>query len=386
MPGCVLIDTIEPSTADVNGDLFVPNSALVLVLVPVVFALALVGVFLVYAAVRYAPIIGRIFEEKPMFLPLRLTAEPGGEDVRFSTSDGLELAGAYYGAQTPARVGVVVFCHEYLSNSWSFAPYTNSLRKMGYDVFTFDFRNHGSSAADPTYKPLQWVTDHELRDLQGALAYLRSRDDHDRAGFGLFGISRGGSAALLVAAEDPGVWGVITDGAFPTRGTMLAYILRWAEIYVSNRYLWRSMPIWVFKFLAWTARVRSERRLNCRFPDVERAVARLAPRPWLMIHGEKDAYIGPAIAQALFAEANDPKELWVVPRAKHNRCREMAPEAYAERVSGFLRRFAPRRELDPLEPAGSEFRPDRRVVSESQVSDDVATAALARKLAAPLIG
>ena len=33
---------------------------------------ALLAAFLVYAVVRYAPIIVRIFEEKPLFLPLRL--------------------------------------------------------------------------------------------------------------------------------------------------------------------------------------------------------------------------------------------------------------------------------------------------------------------------
>jgi hypothetical protein len=61
-----------------------------------------------------------------------------------------------------------------------------------------------------------------------------------------------------------------------------------------------------------------------------------------MIHGEKDAYIGPEIARTLFAEAKEPKELWIVPRAKHNRCREVEPEAYADRVVSFLRRSAPR--------------------------------------------
>ena len=37
----------------------------------------------------------------------------------------------------------------------------------------------------------------------------------------------------------------------------------------------------------------SERKLHCRFPDVEAAARRLSPRPWLAIHGEKDTYIGP---------------------------------------------------------------------------------------------
>jgi fermentation-respiration switch protein FrsA (DUF1100 family) len=229
------------------------------------------------------------------------------------------------------------------------------------------------------------VTDHEVRDLQAALAYLRSRPDHDPAGFGLFGVSRGGSTALLVTGDDPAVWGVITDGAFPTRGTMLAYILRWAEIYVSNPYIWKRMPTWIFRFAGWAGRVRSERRLNCRFPDVERAVARLGPRPWLMIHGEKDAYIGPEIARRLFAEASEPKELWVVPQAKHNRCREMAPEAYADRVAGFLRRWAPRREPQPVEPAAAH-RPETPAPSPPRGRDGLATSVLAGELEAPVAG
>jgi pimeloyl-ACP methyl ester carboxylesterase len=305
--------------------------------------LALLAAFLVYAVIRYAPIIGRIFEEKPLFLPLRLSPQPGGEEVRFTAEDGLELSGTYFRTTARQRAGVLVFCHEYLSDRWSFHPYAGRMLALGFDVLTFDFRNHGSSGSDPTYKPLQWATDHELRDLRAALSYLRSRPDRDAAGFGLMGVSRGGSTALLAAVSDPGVWGVITDGAFPTAGTMLAYILRWAEIYVSNPWLWRGMPLWVFAAVGWAARVRSERRLNCRFPDVESSVVRLSPRPWLMIHGEKDAYIGPDIARSLFRRAGEPKELWIVPKAKHNRCREVAPAEYARRVEGFLHTYSPRR-------------------------------------------
>lgn len=345
------------------------QNALALTLaVPVATALLALGSFLIYAAIRYAPVIGRIFEERPLFLPLRVAAEPGGDEVRFRTADGLELGGSYFRATTSTRVGVLVFCHEYLSDRWSFQPYANALRALGFDVFTFDFRNHGLSDSDGLYKPLQWATDHEIRDLRAALDYLRSRPDRDAAGFGLFGVSRGGSTALLVAARDQSVWGVVTDGAFPTRGTMLAYMLRWAEIYVSNSYFWKGMPLCVFRFLSWTARVRSERRLNCRFPDVERAVARLAPRPWLMIHGGKDAYIGPDIARALFAEARAPKELWLVPKAKHNRCREVAPDEYATRVRDFFARSAPRRPLAETAPRINDAQPNPTAVSAAGAS------------------
>ena len=39
---------------------------------------SLLVAFLVYVVIRYTPIIGRIFEEKPLFLPLRVP--PAGDD------------------------------------------------------------------------------------------------------------------------------------------------------------------------------------------------------------------------------------------------------------------------------------------------------------------
>ncbi len=313
------------------------------ILIPIGLLAAALGGFLVYVVVRYAPVVGRVFEEQPLFQPLRLTRLEGGEDVRFPTADGLDLAGTYFRARAPQRAGVVLFCHEYLGDRWSFRPYADDLRDLGYDVFTFDFRNHGDSATDPSYRPLQWVSDLELTDVRGAIAYLQSRPDRDPAGVGLYGISRGGGAALCVAADEPAAWGVVTDGAFPTRGTVLTYVLRWAEIYVANPVFWKYMPTAIFAFVGWAGRVRAERRRGRKYADVERAAARLSPRPWLQIHGERDGYIGPQIARELNRCAREPKELWLVPQAKHNRCREVDPAGYRAQVEGYFRRWAPRR-------------------------------------------
>jgi pimeloyl-ACP methyl ester carboxylesterase len=333
--------------------------------------LATIAAFLAYIHFRYAPVIGRIFEEKPLFFPLRVAPAADAEDIRFETADGLTLAGSYFRARTPRRLGVIVFCHEYLGDRWSAQAYAGHLRDLGFDLFSFDFRNHGGSDSEPGYQPLQWLTQHELADLRGALNYVQARPDADPAGVGLFGVSRGGSAALGVGGKDPRVWGVVTDGAFPTRGTMLAYILRWAEIYVGVKTIWRHLPMQAYEFLAWSSRKRVQGRLNCRFPDVERATARLAPRPLLMIHGEKDSYIGPAIARALFDHAGDPKDLWVVPKAKHNRCREVASEEYPERVAGFFLANAPRVSKPSARPA---VAPRAREVSA--VADVAAASAI----------
>ena len=350
------------------------SSTLFWIAAPLVTVSAAALIFVLYAFIRFTPIISRMFESSPLLIPLRVSPRDDAEIVRFPTQDGLSLAGAYLRRRTQRRTGVLIFCHEYLSDRWSCLPYVDHLRDLGFDVFSFDFRNHGESDVAPSYRHLQWVTDHEASDLRAAIAYLKTRPDHDTAGVGLFGVSRGGCAALTVAGGENSVWAIVTDGAFPTRGTMLSYILRWTELYVRRPYLRVFLPTRFLRVLGWAARRRSEGRLGCRFTNVERAVKRIAPRPWLAIHGARDAYIGPDIARRLFAIGGEPKEFWLVHDAKHNRCREVAPELYAERLTAFMLQHAPRRfEPDAVpepEPVSAPrvARPEPRVTSASAAS------------------
>ncbi|HEV3313114.1 MAG TPA: alpha/beta hydrolase [Chloroflexota bacterium] len=73
-----------------------------------------------------------------------------------------------------------------------------------------------------------------------------------------------------------------------------------------------------------------------RYPHLERAMPRLAPRPLLMIHGGGDTYIKPGMAQQLFARARQPKELWLVEKAKHNQALQVAGDQYRQRVLAFF--------------------------------------------------
>jgi len=343
-----------------------------------VLSLSLV-LLVAYLTIKYTPKVSRIFELQPLFAPLRVSPLEMGEPADFRSEDGIRLSGRYFRTRTSKRAGVLIYCHEYLSDCWSYHPYLDNVRDLGYDVFAFDFRNHGTSARDPSYNPLQWTSDREVADLRGALAYLRSRADHDPAGFGLFGVSRGGTTALIVAADEPDVWGIVTDGAFPTRLMMLTYIMRWSEIYVRSPFLLSLVPLWLYNLLCWVGRMRSERRRNCCFVEVETAVKRLGSRPWLMIHGERDTYIGPEIARALFDCGQGPKEFWLVPEAKHNRCREREPEAYSARIVDFVDRFGPRRLITV------NSLPD---VEQDEIQtgfvDSLAPTGLGREVAAPV--
>jgi uncharacterized protein len=342
------------------------------------FLLGMAGV--VYMTIRYTPVIAHHFQAQPVFLPLRVNPVERGETVEFSSTDGLRLAGSYFQSRTGEQAGVVVYCHEYLSDRWSFRPYIDGLRDIGFDIFTFDFRNHGSSATEDGYSPIQWATDREVRDLKGALQYLRTRADRDPGGLGVFGVSRGGTTALLAAADERDVWAVVTDGAFPTSGTMLPYILRWAELYVRSAFVRTAMPTWVYRLLGWSGRRRTERSLGCRFPSVERAAAGISPRPWLLIHGQADTYISPEIALGLFDRGKDPKEVWLVPGAKHNRCLERDPVRYAATIRDFFERVAPRRPT----PAVAAVGMPPAVTVANAYSDPVGAAGLAREIVSPI--
>jgi fermentation-respiration switch protein FrsA (DUF1100 family) len=306
----------------------------ILVSIPVL--LALTGLVLYwYLRLKYLRHVHRIFQEKPLFVIPRGQPVPEAEDVEFVTADGLKLAGCYLKSQPP-RKGVILFGVEFGSNRWSCVPYCEALLANGFDVFSFEFRSQGDSMPHPGYEPLQWVTHYEVLDVQAAVDYLKARHDADPTGIGLFGISKGGSAGLLAAARDPYVRCFVTDGIFATFSTMVPYMRKWIAIYSQRHFLQALLPLWYYGMFGKLALRQISKARGCRFPHLERVIAQLAPRPLLMIHGGGDTYIKPDMAQALFARAGAPKELWMVDGAKHNQALNIAGKAYQQRVLDFF--------------------------------------------------
>ncbi len=284
---------------------------------------------------KYLHCVERIFQEKPLFVIPRGQPDPDAEDVSFPSADGLTLRGCYWSARRPRR-GVILFGLEFGSNRWSCRPYCEHLIEGGFDVFAFECRNQGDSDAQRDYDPLQWVTDYEVRDTEAALAYLKSRPDADPRGVGFFGISKGGGAGLIAASRDAFVRCCVTDGVFGTYTTLVPYMRHWFRIYNSNRGQQTVIPSWYFGQIGRVGLRRIERARRCRFPDLERALPRLAPRPLLMIHGGADTYIKPDMARTIYSYAGPPKELWLVPGAKHNQALQLAGEEYRRRVLNFF--------------------------------------------------
>ena len=291
----------------------------------------------IYIIRKYGPPIRRIFEESPLFAPTEGVPHPASEEVEFSTADGLTLRGSYMRAASAKPKGLIVFCHEFLSDRWSGVAYWEFLQQDGFDIFAFDFRSHGTSDKDPAYAPRHWVTGYELADLEAATEYLRTRPGADGLPIGLFGISRGGGASIGVAARDRAIRCVVSDGAFGTHGTMLTYMKKWMLLVVGEKWYYKILPAWYLAIIRDRVLAGVERDFGCRFTRLERSIHRLSPRPILMIHGGRDSYIRPDIAREFFECAREPREFWLVKGARHNACLESAGDEYRERVRAFFR-------------------------------------------------
>ena len=306
----------------------------VLLIPPIAVGLLLAVAFLYFRS-KYMGFIVRIFQEKPLFVIPR--GKPtDAEHATYSTPDGFTLRGCYLKASAP-RKGVILFGLEFGSNRWSCQPYCAALLAAGYDVFAYEPRNQGDSDKDPNYEPLQWVTDRDVSDLRAAVAYLRARPDADPRGIGLFGISKGGSTGMVVAANDPWVKCVATDGMYGTHTTLVPYMQRWIQIYSGSRRLQKALPGWFYGMIGTVGVKRVARNRGVTYPSVEKAAARLN-RPLLMIHGEGDTYIKPEMAKSLFDRASGRKSLWLVPKAKHNQALHVAGAEYRRTVTEFFDR------------------------------------------------
>jgi len=278
--------------------------------------------------------------------PLQLHVQPAepvseAERVQFSTTGGLTLRGSLHWPESISPRGVIVFCPELNGSHWSAASYGRGLLEDGFAVLGFDFRNQGDSDSEAGYEPLHWVTDRETADLQSAVRYVRSRDDLADLPLGLMGVSRGGGAALAVAADDPEIRQVAVEGAFSTAALHLHYSLRWGTMYVPG-WVMRLVPEWHVNSTNALSRWISQIQRRCRYPRLEQLLPRLKGRPVLLIAGDCDSYVPLQIPQDLCRRIGSRScELWTVHNAKHNSARHVDPDVYDAKLAGFFDEMQP---------------------------------------------
>jgi len=117
--------------------------------------------------------------------------------VTFTTDDGVKLAGRVFGP-SDAEAGVVL-AHMLPADQRSWYPFAQRLAEQGFRVLTFDFRGYCPGGDGGCSEGTKQV-DAAPVDLRAAVDRLRS-DGVERVG--IAGASMGGTAALLMAADDP---------------------------------------------------------------------------------------------------------------------------------------------------------------------------------------
>ncbi len=220
------------------------------------------------------------------------------EATTLRTADGVRLAATHL---PHAGDTAVVLAHGFSGHHrkpWQERIARGLARHSG--VVAFDFRGHGASAGVSTLGEL------EVLDVEAAVGWARALGYRDVV---TCGWSMGGSAVLRHAALAGGVDAVVSVSAtsrWRVRDTAPMRRLHW----IVERRLGRAV-----------GRTLLRTRLAEQWVDEPESpvevAGRIAPTPLLVVHGDRDTYFTLEHPEALYAAANEPKELWLVPGFAH---------------------------------------------------------------------
>jgi uncharacterized protein len=235
------------------------------------------------------------------------------EDVRFTTSDGLELEGWYI----PSRNGAAVISFPGRAGAQKQA---RMLARHGYGVLLFDRRGEGESEGEPN--SWGWGGD---RDVKAAIAYLQRRPDVHPDRIGGIGLSVGGEMLIETAAETDDLAAVVSDGAG-------------ARSYNEDKdHDERGLNKVLGTLVSVTKTASIAVFSNQAPPEGLKELAGRTEQPLLLISAPNSGH-GEELNRGYAEAAGDNATLWELPDAGHVGGIDERPEEYERRVIGFFDR------------------------------------------------
>ena len=235
------------------------------------------------------------------------------EDVELRAKDGKKIAGWWMPKGTKGNPPVVVL-HGLGAGKAHMIDYILLAQGAGYPVLAIDFRGHGKSEASLTS-----IGYYESWDVEAAMDFVRKRGAGDPV---LWGTSMGAVAALLAAAEDGSVAGVIADAPFDTYRNTIRHHAKLMFGMSEFPLLTMAMPM-----------IEERARFDVDEVDSLRAVGRIHA-PILFLAAEEDRRMDPAMVRTIYDAAAGPKEFWIIPGEGHE-SRSFGKE-YQEKIQTFL--------------------------------------------------
>ncbi len=239
------------------------------------------------------------------------------ETVTFPSLHRKHNVSGYY-IPCPGATSTVLVCPGFRSRMAEFLGIGGHLWRAGHNVLVFEYYGHGIEVSTPVTLGYR-----EINDFLGAVAYAKERAPQDH--LGILGYSMGAAVAIMSSARNADVEALVVDSAFATHRGVVEYNFH-------RTFRLPSAPFaWVADYLLWW-------RAGYRFHQVEplRDIAHIAPRPILIIHGGKDSMVDPNDAKLLYAAAQEPKELWLLPNADHCGAYFEDRQVYVKKVIDFF--------------------------------------------------
>lgn len=221
---------------------------------------------------------------------------------------------------------LVIFCHGFKGfKDWGHFPLSaETLADQGFVVCKFNFSHNGGTAEQPIDFPDleafgRNTISIELDDLGLVIDALQQPGvflpdgEIDRVDLSVIGHSRGGSTAVLRAAEDPRIKRLVTWGSPCKLGRMFdnaELMEQWKKqgvIYIPNSRTNQQMPMYLDYY--------SDFMENSARLDVMAAAAKLQI-PWLIVHGTNDATVPVDHAEKLH-EASPHSRLTLIQDGDH---------------------------------------------------------------------